>query len=247
MKTLQQDKTSEREFFDKFDHDNGYDRFHEKSYAKIFNLFERLVKPQAGETILDMGCGSGAFTIRLSERFPMLKTSGLDLSPGCISHAGKMYPALEFTVGDAEHTGLPSNSIDIICFFGVLHHFSDFTKVLQEAHRVLKPGGRFFSFDPHYYNPFFWLYRVPASPFYSSVGVTPNECPIKPSALRGGMKEIGFQGSPVVMSGIRFCSAESKAARRLLSVYNGFDLMLGMTPLARLVGAWVVCVGEKKN
>ena len=43
---------------------------------------------------------------------------------------------------------------------------------------MLKPGGRFVAFDPNRMNPFMWLYRDRASPFYSSVGVTENERPI---------------------------------------------------------------------
>jgi hypothetical protein len=43
---------------------------------------------------------------------------------------------------------------------------------------VLKPGGRFVAFDPNRMNPFMWVYRNRASPFYSPIGVTENERPI---------------------------------------------------------------------
>jgi SAM-dependent methyltransferase len=170
----------------------------------------------------------------------------MDISEGCISRAAQMYPALEFRVADVEKTGLADSSVDVICYFGLLHHFPDFNKVAAEAYRVLKPGGRFFSFDPHHYNPAFWLYRAHESPFYSPIGVTPNERLMTKGEVKKVFSQNGFETGGRVMSGIRFTYVESPRARKLLPLYNFLDGILAWTPLASLIGAWVVGWGRKK-
>ena len=75
---------------------------------------------------------------------------GVDISPRCVERATHEFPGVKFIVGDAESTGFRDNSVDILTYFSILHHFPDFTKVAKEANRILKPGGRFFSFDPHH-------------------------------------------------------------------------------------------------
>jgi len=86
---------------------------------------------------------------------------------------------VKFYVCDAEEITVAEDStIDIVVCFGVLHHFVCRDKVLKEIKRILRPSGTLFAFEPNRLNPVMWLYRDPSSPFYSSVGVTPNERPI---------------------------------------------------------------------
>ncbi len=59
---------------------------------------------------------------------------------------------------------------------------------------MLRPGGRFVAFDPNRMNPFMWLYRDRASPFYSSVGVTENERPVLAERGSGDLPGRGFHG-----------------------------------------------------
>ena len=103
---------------------------------------------------------------------------GLDISPKLIALAREKFAGIEFMEGDAENLPFADASLDAVLLSGLIHHFPDPRRLAQETHRVLKPGGRFVAFDPNRMNPFMWLYRDTASPFYSSVGVTENERPI---------------------------------------------------------------------
>ena len=241
----EQNKELEKEFFNRYGQESGYDRFSDSGYNKLLDLFNTAVSPQAGESILDLGCGSGAFTVRLKEIYPQQKIMGIDISTACIEKAAKDYPGISFRVGDVENTGLPSASLDIICYSGVLHHFPTIEKVAREAFRILKPGGRFFSFDPHHYNPAFWLYRCRSSPFYSPVGVTPNERLMTAREVKSVFSKAGLQVNTKIISGIAFCYVESNKGKSLLFLYNLLDGILGATPLARLIGAWVIGWGQK--
>ena len=242
-----QDKTAEKEFFDHFDVAGGYDRFGEHGYRHLISEFRAAVCPAEGETVLDMGCGSGAFTVRLYRAFPKLKLTGVDISSGCIARAAKEYPMIDFQVGDAENSECPAGSVDILCYSGILHHFPNFETLATEAFRLLKPGGRFFSYDPHLYNPAFWLYRSKSSPFYSPIGVTSNERLMTAGEVRRVFSAAGFRVSVHVISGITFANVESKRARALLGIYNLLDRILGATPLARVIGAWVIGSGVRER
>ena len=118
------------------------------------------------------------------------------------------YPGLELIEGDAENLPFANESFDGVLLSGLVHHFPDPRRLAVEVRRVLKPGGRFVAFDPNRMNPFMWLYRDRASPFYSPVGVTENERPILACAGRRSLPQRGFpacrpiisRGSPIATS-----------------------------------------------
>ncbi len=241
----EQNKGSEKEFFDRFDEEGGYERFDQRGYDRLLSEFARLVAPRSGELIVDLGCGSGAFTAQLQRRFPDCRMTGLDLSEGCVKRAKAEHPDIVFKVADAEATGLSAASVDAVSFSGVLHHFPDFSKVAAEAFRLLKPGGRFFSYDPHHLNPAFWLYRAKSSPFYSPIGVTTNERLLTKTEVVRVFSGAGFSAAARIISGVTFTYVESGRVRPLLGIYNTLDRALGATPLASWLGAWVIGSGVK--
>lgn len=240
-----QNKKAEKEFFDRFDQTGGYDALDGSGYRKILDFMQGKIKDRKGTTIIDMGCGSGAFTSYLSEGYPQSHVVGLDISTGCIKRARKDFPGLDFVVGDVEKTRFKPNYVDIVWYSGILHHFPDFSKVAKEAFRILKPGGLFFSYDPNYYNPAFWLYRHPKSPFYSNVGITSNERLIKRNEIKRVFESAGFETSVKAISGISFRYVESQKIRPLLSIYNFLDKILGVTPFAYFIGAFILGYGKK--
>jgi len=147
-----QNKDAEREFFDKFGPVTAYDVFTKIGYDSILNEFIKFFNPNDPELkAIDFGCGTGAFTSKLA-KYPF-KKFGIDISKNCIDYAKKQYPDITFSIGDIEQTDFDSNYFDVVFLSGVLHHFSDFSKVLKEAHRILKPGGCVLAYDPHKYNP----------------------------------------------------------------------------------------------
>jgi arsenite methyltransferase len=107
-----------------------------------------LAKLNAGETVLDLGSGSG-IDVLLSARSvgPTGKAYGLDMTDEMLALANENkrksgLTNVEFLIGEIEHIPLPDNSVDVIISNCVINLSADKDRVLAEAFRVLKPGGR---------------------------------------------------------------------------------------------------------
>jgi SAM-dependent methyltransferase len=105
--------------------------------------------PQDGY-LVDVGCGSGRLARPLSA---WLQGSylGIDLVPALVAHARKIAARPDWRFQVIQHIGIPEEDgrADMVCFFSVLTHLTHEQSYwyLEEARRVLKPGGRIvFSF-----------------------------------------------------------------------------------------------------
>ena len=110
----------------------------------------------------------------------------------------------------------------------------------------MKKRGQFFAYDPHAFNPAFWLYRDKHSPFYSKIGITKNERLLTGKEISKVFSRSGFEVETKTISGVPFSYIEGGRAKYFLNVYNFLDKMLGMTPLAKYIGAWLISYGTKK-
>jgi SAM-dependent methyltransferase len=99
-----------------------------------------LLAPQAGERILDLGCGSGQLTSKIAREGTTV--IGLDLSPDMIAQARANFAAIEFQQGDASNFHF-DQPFDAIFSNAVLHWVKDQEGVARSAATALKPGGRF--------------------------------------------------------------------------------------------------------
>ncbi|MBM4274894.1 MAG: methyltransferase domain-containing protein [Deltaproteobacteria bacterium] len=101
-----------------------------------------------GESVLDLGCGAGVDTfIAATMVGPRGRVVGLDVTPEMIAKARANLALtglknVAFDVGEAESLPFPNDSFDAVISNGVINLTVDKEKVLQEVHRVLKPGGR---------------------------------------------------------------------------------------------------------
>ena len=108
-----------------------------------------LAQLQTGETVLDLGSGGGIDVLLSARRVgPTGKAYGLDMTDEMLSLAeeNKRKSGLsnvEFLRGEIENIPLPDNSVDVIVSNCVINLSADKDRVLREAFRVLKPGGRF--------------------------------------------------------------------------------------------------------
>jgi SAM-dependent methyltransferase len=108
-----------------------------------------LAELQAGETVLDLGSGGGIDVLLSARRVgPSGRAFGLDMTDQMLALAeeNKRKSGLEnvhFLKGEIEHIPLPDNSVDVIISNCVINLSGDKDRVLREAFRVLKPGGRF--------------------------------------------------------------------------------------------------------
>jgi len=102
----------------------------------------------AGETVLDLGSGGGIDVLLSAKRVgPTGKAYGLDMTDQMLALANENkhkagMENVEFLKGEIEHIPLPDNSVDVIISNCVINLSADKDRVLREAFRVLKPGGR---------------------------------------------------------------------------------------------------------
>jgi len=108
-----------------------------------------LAELEPGETVLDLGSGGGIDVILSARRVgPTGKAYGLDMTDEMLALAqeNKRKSGLtnvEFLRGEIENIPLPGDSVDVIISNCVINLSGDKDRVLKEAFRVLKPGGRF--------------------------------------------------------------------------------------------------------
>ena len=120
-----------------------------KSKITIIN---EVLKPQGVIKVLDFGCGIGYH----SEDFGDSEYLGIEPLPSCVNVANRLYKRSNSTFLVGDHLSLrsiPDSSFDVIIAIGVLHHINDeiFSEFIQQAYRILQPGGRLTTFDPVYY------------------------------------------------------------------------------------------------
>ena len=108
-----------------------------------------LAQLSEGETVLDLGSGGGIDVLLSAQRVgPTGKAYGLDMTDEMLALArDNQHKAgvtnVEFLRGEIENIPLPDNSVDVIISNCVINLSADKSRVLREAFRVLKPGGRF--------------------------------------------------------------------------------------------------------
>jgi len=108
-----------------------------------------LAQLNPGETVLDLGSGGGIDVLLSAKRVGSTgKAYGLDMTDEMLALANENKRKagahnVEFLKGEIEHVPLPDNSVDVIISNCVINLSADKDRVLREAFRVLKPGGRF--------------------------------------------------------------------------------------------------------
>ncbi|MGD0436358.1 MAG: arsenite methyltransferase [Bryobacteraceae bacterium] len=108
-----------------------------------------LAQLRPGETVLDLGSGGGIDVLLSAKRVgPAGKAYGLDMTDEMLALARENQRKagvenVEFLKGEIERIPLPDNSVDVIISNCVINLSADKDRVLREAFRVLKPGGRF--------------------------------------------------------------------------------------------------------
>jgi arsenite methyltransferase len=108
-----------------------------------------LAKLNPGETVLDLGSGGGIDVLLSAKRVgPTGKAYGLDMTDEMLALARENQKKsgirnVEFLKGEIESIPLPDDSVDVIISNCVINLSADKDRVLREAFRVLKPGGRF--------------------------------------------------------------------------------------------------------
>ncbi len=119
-----------------------------ESFAGTGNPF-LFGKLHEGETVLDIGCGAGFDTLQAAQQVgPTGRVIALDMTEAMLAKTRLGADTLGLTnvdtkLGYAEELPADDGSVDVVISNGVINLTPDKMTVMQEVHRVLKPGGRF--------------------------------------------------------------------------------------------------------
>ncbi|HEY2944099.1 MAG TPA: class I SAM-dependent methyltransferase [Vicinamibacteria bacterium] len=101
--------------------------------------------PLEGRTVADVSCGRGGGLAWVERTFGPARAIGIDFTPSqvalCRATWADRQPRLEFRAGDAESLPLPEASTDVLLSVEASHCYADVRRFLDEARRVLRPGG----------------------------------------------------------------------------------------------------------
>jgi SAM-dependent methyltransferase len=157
----------EQQFHDTRFGDEGEQRPADRFYAinrASDEYFRRAIRSlAAGRTVLDYGCGAGAYAAIEAAQQGHLVVA-IDLSPVAIEEAKEqarqagVEDRIEFRVMNAEQLTLEPASFDFVCGLGVLHHL-DIAAALREITRVMRPTARGIFVEPMGHNPLINAYR----------------------------------------------------------------------------------------
>lgn len=136
-----------RSFFDSMAGRLGKDYVPGKSWRSIAEAFLRLLPPME---IADLGAGDGSFSLLLAQS--ATKVIAVDASAKMIEvgreQAKRQGAAnVEFRLGDFEEVPVADASVDVVFFSQSLHHAQHPERALEEAHRILRGGGRIVILD----------------------------------------------------------------------------------------------------
>jgi len=120
-----------------------YDDVWGSRFEAVARLLCERMPPGCGTAHLDVGTGTGIVLRALASRASGSSLAGCDRSIGMIRAARARVPEGRFVAADAMTLPFRDASFDAVTASFVLSHIADLEAGLQEAHRVLKPGGRF--------------------------------------------------------------------------------------------------------
>ena len=121
---------------------DGYELQMGRWSRRLAEPFLDFVGTADGESVLDVGCGTGRLAFALTQRCQVKQLHGIDFAPAYIEHATRLnhHPRVAFQVGDACAMDFPDHSFDRGLSQLVLHFVPRADRAIAEMRRVARPG-----------------------------------------------------------------------------------------------------------
>lgn len=123
--------------------------FGEVGRAQVVGKLRKLLGAELDrgyERVLEVGAGTGYFSLNLLRSGTAREATCTDISPGMIgvlrANARRLGLRVQTARADAESLPFPDQSFDLVLGHAILHHLPDLRRAFDEFHRVLRPGGR---------------------------------------------------------------------------------------------------------
>lgn len=201
--------------------------------------FLELTKMGPNDTVLEIGCGTGLFTEKMS--VSGAKIIATDLSEDLLNKAReKKIPNCTFEIADAHKLNYPDCSFDIVFGSSIIHHL-DMLVALQEVFRVLKPGGKAVFAEPNMLNPQIFIQKnVPIIKKW--LKDSPDETAIVRWKLTKKLSKIGFKNCHI----FPYDFLHPYTPVPLINIVSKLGLLIEKTPLLKEIAGSVIVYAEKK-
>lgn len=126
-----------------------YDKWYTDEVGGLAHSLERemvmrFMDPHPGETVLDLGCGTGIYALELAQLG--LRVTGIDISAGMLrvarEKASRLNLPIVFELADLGQIDFGSERYDKVISVSAMEFFSDPAEIMRRAYRAVKPGGR---------------------------------------------------------------------------------------------------------
>jgi SAM-dependent methyltransferase len=126
-----------------FSNSDAYDRYMGRWSRRLTPLFVQFAHIQEGQTVLDLGCGTGQLSAGIAESVPVSSVTGVDRSPEYVGAARRRVQShrAQFEIGDAQELRFADGTFDRVLSLLVLNFVPDRRRALREMIRVTRPGG----------------------------------------------------------------------------------------------------------
>ena len=187
-----------------------------------------------GTDVLEVGCGTGAFTGVFAET--RARVVAIDVSAALLDQAiaRETCGGVTFRIEDAEAMSSDNESFDAVVGSSILHHL-DVARSIDEMYRVLRPGGRIAFAEPNMMNPHIVFERT--TPVIRRwMGVSPEETAFFRWRLAAQLRKAGFDEVRVEP----FDFLHPAVPRTLIPVVRGVGGLLERIPLAREIAGSLI-------
>lgn len=169
----------------------SHDEFDWLTYDSVAHVMAQCPQPKG--RVLELCCGSGMFTRHINFR-DVTEYVGLDIADSLIKKLKVELPHVTTVKGNAEAPDFRPESFDFIFVFAGLHHLPRMQICIENAFKLLKPGGTFCCFEPNL-SCFGREYMLKLKWIGQLVGVvyTDDEIFLSPDSLNSDLKKVGFK------------------------------------------------------